>query len=113
MAADAFYSHNELHGKNGADKHDLLMAKGVNWNDYPTYFKRGTYVQRRTVLKPFSAAELEALPPKHHARADPTLTVERSEWCIAALPPLGTVTNREAVIFDGASYECHSTGGSK
>lgn len=103
MAADALYSHKELHGKNGADKHDMLMAKGVNWNDYPTFFKRGTYVQRSTVLRPFTAGEIELLPAKHAARADPTLTVERSQWGVVDMPPLGKVTNREAVIFDGAA----------
>lgn len=102
MAASAHYSHNELHEVNGAQKHDMLMAKGVNWNDYPAAFKRGTFVQRRRVLRPFTAEELESLPPKHAARANPELTVER--WRIASLdmPPFGTVTNREAVIFDGA-----------
>ena len=112
MAADAHYSHKELHGKNGADKHDLLMAKGVNWNDYPTFFKRGTYVQRRTVLRPFTATEIESLPAKHQARADPTLTVERSEWGIVAMPPLGSLSNREAVIFEGAK-PCPSHGTEK
>lgn len=102
MAAAAYYSHKELHGQNGADKHDLLMAKGVNWNDYPAFFKRGTYVQRRAVMRPFTAEEIESLPPKHAARADPGLTVERTEWGMVAMPPLGSVENREAVIFDGA-----------
>jgi tRNA(His) guanylyltransferase len=35
MAASAYYSHKELHGKSGSDKHELLHAKGVNWADYP------------------------------------------------------------------------------
>lgn len=102
MAADAYYSHTQLHGKNGAHKHDLLMAKGINWNDYPIFFKRGTYAQRSTVIRPFTADEIDQLPPKHAARADPTLTVERSRWGVVAMPAFGSVTNREAVIFDGA-----------
>jgi tRNA(His) guanylyltransferase len=102
MAASAHYSHAQLHGKNGADKHDMLMAKGINWNDYPDFFKRGTYVQRRSVIRPFTAGKIESLPPKHAARTDPGLTVERTEWGIVAMPPLASVTNREAVIFDGA-----------
>lgn len=103
MAAAAHYSHKELHGASGAEKHDMLMAKGVNWNDYPAHFKRGTYVQRRAVVRPFTAEEIESLPPKHAARADPGLTVERSDWGIVAMPPLASVENREAVIFEGAA----------
>lgn len=102
MAAAAHYSHAELHGKNGADKMDMLMALGVNWNDYLPAFKRGTYVQRRTVTRAFTASELEALPPKHHARTNPSLTVERSDVIVLEMPPLGSVTNREDVIFAGA-----------
>lgn len=105
MAASAHYSHKELHGKNGQQKHDMLHAKGVNWNDYPFFFKRGTYVQRRTTSQPFSAEELDSLPPKHAARMNPGLLVERSTVSAIELPPLATVMNREAVIFDGAQPE--------
>jgi tRNA(His) guanylyltransferase len=102
MAASEYYSHNELHGKNGSDKHEMLHAKGVNWNDYPPVFKRGTFVQRRRVVRPFTTEELESLPPKHQARSNPDLAVER--WRIAPIdmPPFGSVANREAVIFEGA-----------
>lgn len=102
MAASALYSHNELHGKNSADKHEMMFAKGVNWNDYPAAFKRGTYVQRRRIVRPFTTEELASLPPKHQARTNPDLAVER--WRIAPvdMPPFGTVMNREAVIFEGA-----------
>jgi tRNA(His) 5'-end guanylyltransferase len=101
MAAAAYYSHKELMGKNSPQKHDMLRAKGVNWNNYPPLFKRGAYVQRRTVSVPFSAEELDRLPPKHQARTNPALVVERSVCSVLDIPPLGTVTNREAVIFDG------------
>lgn len=103
MAAQEHYSHKELHEKNGSEKQELLFHKGINWNDYPAYFKRGTYVQRRTVMKKFSAVELERLPPKHEARANPDLMVERSEIHILAMPPITSVENREAVIFDGVA----------
>lgn len=102
MAAFAYYSHKALLGKNSPQKHDMLHAKGVNWNDYPAFFKRGTYVQRRLTREPFTAEELDLLPPKHAARTNPALVVERSECSILQMPPLGTVVNREAVIFEGA-----------
>jgi tRNA(His) 5'-end guanylyltransferase len=102
MAASAYYSHKALMGKNGAQKQDMLHAKGINWNDYPALFKRGAFVQRRTRSIPFSAEELSRLPPKHEARTNPGLVVERSVCTVLDMPPFGTVTNREAVIFDGA-----------
>lgn len=103
MAACEYYSDKELHGKNSSEKQEMLFQKGVNWNDYPAYFKRGTYVQRRKVVKPFSADELERLPPKHEARTNPGLLVERSEVAVLEMPPIQTIENRPMVIFEGAS----------
>lgn len=110
MAAAAHYSHNEVQGKNGSDKMDMLMAKGINWNDYPASFKRGVYIQRRIVNKAFSTAELASLPEKHHARTNPELNIERHEVAIIELPPLGSIANREAVIFEGAAPELLTLG---
>jgi tRNA(His) guanylyltransferase len=107
MAAAVYYSHNQLHGKNSADKHELLHAKGVNWNDYPASFKRGTYVQRRRIERPFTIEEIESLPPRHEARDNPSLVVERWRIAVLEMPPLATVTNREAVIFDGAEPQAN------
>jgi tRNA(His) guanylyltransferase len=109
MAAQSVYSHKELHGKHGGEMQEMLFQRGINWNDYPAFFKRGTYVQRRTVSKPFSTEELERLPPKHEARTNPGLMVERSEVKVLELPPITTIENREAVIFDGASHQSEAS----
>lgn len=105
MAASHYYSQKELFGKNGSERQEMLFQKGINWNDHPTHFKRGTYVQKRIEAVPFSAEELDRLPPKHEARANPGLLVERSVLHVLDMPPLGAVTNREAVIFEGAEPE--------
>ena len=41
MTAQSLYSHKKLHGKSQADMHEMLYAKGKNWNDLPDGFKRG------------------------------------------------------------------------
>lgn len=46
MVAQTYYSHKELMGKSNAMKHDMLMAKGINWNDFPTMFKRGWSIKK-------------------------------------------------------------------
>lgn len=73
MAAQAVFSHEELHGKSTSDMQDMLWsAHRINWNDYPDRAKRGwvltrqvreaevTYVHKRTgeertgsALRPF------------------------------------------------------------
>ena len=90
-AARVYYTHRELHGVKREGLMDMLMAKGINWNDYPAYFKRGTYIQKR------------ATPVD---RAVPGLTV--SDQSIATrgvvntlpMPPLTTVVNRTGVFFE-------------
>ena len=105
MAASEYYSHNFLHGKNGSQKQELLFEKGINWNDYPEFFKRGTYIQRKRILTKFSNDELEKLPLKHNARVNPDMEIER--WIIdeIKIPPLSKIKNRVNVILFGESYE--------
>jgi tRNA(His) guanylyltransferase len=103
MAARAHCTHKQRDNKNGAEMQAMLLEKGVNWHDYPDFFKRGTYVQRREVRRRFTAEELDALPPKHAARSDPELVVERTDYVALELPPLVQVKNRVEVLFAGAA----------
>jgi tRNA(His) 5'-end guanylyltransferase len=103
MAARALYSHKALQGKNGSVMQDMLMDKGVNWNDYPPMFKRGTYVQRRTSTRKLTAEEIALLPPKHSARTNPDLVVTRSSVEVIDMPPVGSVANLAEVVFDSAA----------
>ncbi len=99
MAARAYYAHSAVHGKNRAELHELLWQKGVNWNDYPPFFKRGTYIRTRTVARAFTAQEREALPEKHAARGNAALVIERTACGPIELSPLVTVENRVGVLF--------------
>ena len=44
QVAQSMFSNKELHGKNQADRIDMLFEKGLNWYDMPIYLKRGTCV---------------------------------------------------------------------
>jgi len=46
MFAQSMYSSKELHGKSQSDMHDMIHAKGENWDKLPNGFKRG-----RTIAK--------------------------------------------------------------
>ena len=101
MAARHYYSHNELHNKTGNEMQEMLWQKGVNWNDYPAFFKRGTYIQRKTTVRKFTVAETSVLPPQHEYFRNPNLLVERQDYMKLELPPLVKVQNRPNVIFHG------------
>jgi len=102
MAARTVYSHKQLFKKNGSEMQEMLHQAGINWNDYPTFFKRGSWFRRVKTERPFSAEEIEKLPPKHEARTNPDLTIVRTDLREIEMPPFGKVVNRSEVIFDGA-----------
>ena len=45
-AGQAFFSHKELDRKSQSDIQEMLFQKGINWNDYSTVAKRGSFVRR-------------------------------------------------------------------
>ncbi len=105
MAAQAVCSHKELHGLNGLEQKQMLLQRGIDWDKYPPQCKRGTFIRRTTTTAPFTAEDLEALPPGHNARKNPGLSVTRSKIEPIVYPPLATVANRvKALFFGGTAY---------
>ena len=102
MAARSVYSHTECHKKKSAELQEMLFQKGINWNDYPNFFKRGTYVRRRSIERPFTPDELSNLPPQHHARTNPGMVYKRSVVMAENFPPLTKIVNRADVIVFGS-----------
>ena len=99
MAASTVYSHKQLHKKSGKEKMDMLMEKGINWNDYPFYFKRGVYIRKTLVKRKIAISEIETLPELHEARRNPDKEYKR--WVISSeeLPRLSSVENAVEVLF--------------
>lgn len=98
MAAQAEFSHKELHGKHGGDMLAMLGARGVDFEAHPDFFKHGTFVRRTTVMRELTPTELERIPEKRR----PAGPIERSETAPVACGDFLACTNREAFIFDGA-----------
>jgi tRNA(His) 5'-end guanylyltransferase len=101
MAASAYYPHRELHGKSGGVKHEMLHAKGINWADYPEFFKNGTFLRRETATAEVSAERMARIPEKH--RHLHTGKASRSSVVEAAMPPFARVANPVEVLFYGAA----------
>jgi hypothetical protein len=88
---------------------EMIFQKGQNFNDYPAFFKRGTFVRRVAVERPFTADELARIPERH--RPAPDALVTRSSVVEVEMPVFAKVTNREAVIFDGLEPATNRTDG--
>jgi len=82
MAASHYYSHNELMNKNGSEKQEMLFKKGINFNNYPSFFKRGTYIQRITHIIPGT------LPEVYRTKVESVI-----------VPPLLKISNRARFIY--------------
>lgn len=100
MAASAYYSHKALMGKSGPEKQEMLFAKGINFNDYPASFKRGTFLRRVTRERTLTADERLRIPEANRPAAGTTFL--RSSVEALEMPRFGSVTNREGVIFESA-----------
>lgn len=99
MAASHYYSHKELQGKSGSKKQEMLWQKGVNFNSYPDFFKRGTFVRKIATMRSLTPEELVRIPAKYRPAEDDLLV--RSEVQAFDLPPLQKVENRVRVLFHG------------
>lgn len=111
MAASAHYSHSQLMNINSIGKHDLLYAKGINWNDYPQFFKEGTFLKRVKKTVQLNVNELplliksEALQHMIDNGVTRTFT-EEMNW-----PPFKYIINKVDVLFSDANpiLETHET----
>lgn len=78
MAAHSMFKQSEVHGKNGAQMQEMLFATyGINFNDYPTFFKRGTFLQRTYVEELMDDKTYFAIP--EHVRGTVNRKVLRSK----------------------------------
>lgn len=98
MAARSMFSHKACHNKNNSQLQEMMFDKGINWNDYPAPFRRGSYAMKRRVLKTLSPEELAKIPERYR----PDGPVERNVVMFIELPPLNRVINRTDVFFEGA-----------
>lgn len=69
MVARSYYSQKQVHGKVQSEMQEMIFQKGDNWNDYPTYLKRG-----RCIVK----TKQNTYTKNKHFEG----VVERSKWVI-------------------------------
>jgi len=100
MAARAYFKHSEMVNKSGPEMQEMLFKQhGINWNNYPPAFKRGTFFAPRKRLMELSAETLAKIPEQH--RPAPGTQFERMRIEKIEMPQFAKVVNRVEVIFDG------------
>lgn len=87
MVGQANFSHKELHCKSCSQIQDMLMIqKGINWNDFPTYQKRGSCC----IKEEYSIADLAIYTGKVE-------TITRTRWTIDKEIPIFKAENRKYI----------------
>jgi len=100
MVGQEYLGYGRILGLNGNEVQNLLLTeKNINWNDYHSKFKRGTYVKRTETSQSYTADELSKLPEKHQARMNPEITLKRNIIQTLELPRITSISNTVEFIF--------------
>ena len=102
MAIHGLYTQKELDNKNSEEKKKMLLDKGIDWEKYPSCFIYGTFARKEAIQYKYTPEEIELLPPKHNARKNPDLMVNRNVLQILDFTKFKKFENRKEVIFENA-----------
>lgn len=70
MAAQSMFSHKALQGKHSREMQEMMFSEfGVNFNDYPYFFKRGTFAKRVSKEVTLTTEQLNRIPEEHREKA--------------------------------------------
>lgn len=101
MAAHHHFGHKATLGLSGKQKQEKLFQEaGVNFNDYPAFFKRGTFLRRVTTERTLTEIERARIPEGKRPPSDRVFV--RTAIQEVPMPNFSKVKNRVEVIFDGA-----------
>ena len=79
MVGQANFSHKELQNKSCNDIQDMLVTqKGINWNDFPTYQKRGSCAFKENYLDK-TQKSIDLCPIRSHCVIDKNIPIFKGE----------------------------------
>lgn len=100
QATRHYYDHKDMVNKNGQEMKEMLLAKGVKWEDYPGWAKYGQYVIRRVVERRLTDMEMADIPVQYRPKG-PVMKSQYDfhhgslRWC----------RNMPEVLFKGAELQ--------
>lgn len=93
MAAHCYFTNRELHGKNTAQKIEMLREKGINFAEYPESFRQGTFTRKVKKLIEIDDITWARIPDAHKPESR---MVERSAIVqLQGIPKLTSLTVSE------------------
>lgn len=99
MVAQCNFSHKELQGLDGNQmQYKLLTERDINWNDFSSNEKQGTFVRKERVQVKLDEEHLAKIPVDKRPEGG---IVTRGKMVEIDMPNFLKVANRVEVIFDG------------
>ncbi|TMR10105.1 hypothetical protein ETD86_40995 [Nonomuraea turkmeniaca] len=101
MAAQAHYSHQQLHRKTTSDMQEMLWSEHrINWDHYPAEVKRGRVCVRRASLEDIiytdqrtqQETETQAMRSTWQIQAAPSFTADPAGWLVNEIPTRPSAT---------------------
>lgn len=99
MTAQHLFPHGKLQGKNQSEQLRMIAEQGVAFDEYPDFFRNGTFVSRVSSTGFYEPDELERIPEAY--RPKPGAKVIRNRVETLSIPLFSEVKNRKEVIFFG------------
>lgn len=96
MAAHEIFGHKKTLGKNGEEKIDMMNELGIDFNDYPNFFKFGTFVRNESYEMSIDDLNLP-VDVKEKQKSD---TFIRNKVVELDLGDFSDIGNKVAFIFD-------------
>lgn len=95
MVGQAYFSQKKLQDKSCSDIQDMLMTKGVNWNDLPIYQKRGSCCIKieKNITENNSVEKMKF----GEDRKKTVVNIEHSHWIIDTNIPIFKGEGREYI----------------
>lgn len=94
MAAQAHFSHKQLHGVSSEAKKDLLRELGVPWENEPGFFKWGSFYKRHTEMVELTEEQRNKIPEAYR----PTGPVPRTVISRVKIDCLRNVENASEIL---------------
>jgi tRNA(His) guanylyltransferase len=99
MVAQNEFSHKELQGLSGKEmQFKLLTERDINWNDFSSNEKQGTYIRKERVQVKLDEERLAKIPVDKRPEGG---IVTRGKMVEIDMPNFLKVTNRNEVVFEG------------
>jgi tRNA(His) guanylyltransferase len=95
MTAQHNFPHKLLQGKHGDQQLEMLRSAHVDFEAFPAFFTRGTFIKRVRVVRDLTPEELAQIPAQYR----PAGPIERTDLVSLDLPTLRGMEDRADVLF--------------